>query len=162
MTETPALDVLLGKHDGLLLDLDGTPNECPGCPFAGRSEDFNPADPGEGHYPCALLGKVVWGEGPLCERADWQARARAELAPDVPEPEWVEECPVCADLGHHLGFGGSWVENQMGIDVASAKPPVTISPARRVCECRAGHRFECEVRIEPGKPALYKLGGRVL
>lgn len=41
--------------------------ECHECPLNGGSEDFNPADPGEGYYKCTHLNKDIWGEVPECD-----------------------------------------------------------------------------------------------
>lgn len=56
-----------------------TPFGCSECPFAGESDDYNIADPDEGHYPCKLLNKEVWGEGCSANLKDWQERAWEEI-----------------------------------------------------------------------------------
>jgi hypothetical protein len=71
--------------------------------------------------------------------------------------EWVEECPVCADLGHHVGFVSVETEK---VDVPLAEPQTTYRPSRRICECRAGHRFECETLISADLTTRFKLGAR--
>lgn len=78
-----ALTWLLREPDWLQ-NPDGTPTECCHCPFA-TPETFchhapNPADPGEGHYNCELLGRTgtfaIWGETPVCQASDWRHAAR--------------------------------------------------------------------------------------
>lgn len=44
---------------------------CDGCPFAGTPEEPSPHDPDEAHFPCGLLGSVVWGEDSPCHPVDW-------------------------------------------------------------------------------------------
>lgn len=58
--------------------------DCSDCPFAEALFDPYPPnrhDRSEGHYRCHLTGEPrVWGESPTCTTAQWQDRARAELA----------------------------------------------------------------------------------
>ena len=82
----PALSWLLAE-DQNGHNPDGTPWECPYCPFATvnpEREPPNPDDPGEGWYNCALLPRIaVWGESPACTAEDWRGRARRELIGEV-------------------------------------------------------------------------------
>lgn len=91
MSEHVALDWLLAER-GYEREIDGRPSECCHCPFATAEvrlhDEPNPADPGEGHYECALLDRTgrdaVWGEEPVCSSEDWRAKARDELGQEVP------------------------------------------------------------------------------
>lgn len=86
-TQSPALDWLLAEETSGLpawRDITWLPGGCAGCPFSSvdpHATPPNPADPDEGYYDCALLGKkAIWGENPICEPEHWRARARQELA----------------------------------------------------------------------------------
>lgn len=88
----PALwQLLYGIHD-VRTDADGKPSFCDGCHFAELDTTKNQHheianDPTEAYYKCKLLGTVVWGENPKCDRENWTRRACQELGLPINGPE---------------------------------------------------------------------------
>jgi len=71
---------------------DSFSDGCNGCPFAklsaGQSEAEIAHDRAEAYFDCSLVGEErIWGEDPKCKIADWQRRAREELARDACPPD---------------------------------------------------------------------------
>ena len=83
---------------------DSFSDGCNGCPFAklsaGQSEAEIAHDRAEAYFDCSLVGEErIWGEDPKCKIADWQRRAREELARDAcpPDHEALERLRLMPD-----------------------------------------------------------------